>query len=336
MFNPNDELRNEKTIELLIRQLETLQVTGFLGAGASIDLYGSWTQLLSRLMKEAEDSGFAQPNLLSFWRKYAKEHPEYVAYSILQSLGRRGVFEEALTEMFQPKGRSTNLHDRVAQLPINGVMTTNYDVAIHESLRAANKIPNPFTWRDETKVTNWFNGKIFKEEEYRTPVFHLHGKYDDPNTIVLDTQRYREAYTDSAVNECIRNTWRNYRLLVLGFSFSDRWFRTIVENTMTRLASGEGMKHFTLVGIHPDEVPFLDEVRRLYQFNYNSRVIFYRVTTNHDGSEDHNECVQLLDYVLDNLSDDCKKAKSLPIKSLSNTLPPGLSRNSESFDDDIL
>jgi hypothetical protein len=279
----------------------------FVGAGASADVYGTWNEVLKYLIGEAVERGVASEEQRAFWLEHGDRRPQQIARAIKRALGAPRVFEDILGQYFgrrsHPETRSafTPLHKAIVELPFKGIVTTNYDPGLLEALRCCRPgtCPVPYsTWMDEYHVNAWYSGDEF--EEGTCPLLYAHGSWDRPETIILDNDRYREAYRDGPYYRMFQHLWAAERLVIIGFGFSDSWMDRLLDDILTHMVHGGGMRHFALLGIHEGDQGQRMQIRDLMQDAYNASVLFYPVRRRMvEGREveDHGELISLLQDV---------------------------------------
>jgi hypothetical protein len=130
----------------------------FIGAGVSIELYKSWSELLKFLGLEATKRGMATDDDMEFWTIQEIMRPQQVARMIRKKFGEEAEFYQILGQYFSAKKYSTTnanytqLYKLIAQLPFRAIVTINYDPGIWNALLAHRKeaCATPLaTWNDK-------------------------------------------------------------------------------------------------------------------------------------------------------------------------------------------
>ncbi|MFO0799416.1 MAG: SIR2 family protein [Gemmataceae bacterium] len=118
------------------------------------------------------------------------------------------------------------------------IATTNYDGLIEE---ASLRLKSPITWRQRTAVTSYFR-------EPTPEVFHIHGHYCDPHSVVLGARSYGEVCRDQDVQDALRWQLRfgTFVFVGCGRGLVDPNFGALLEWSRTALANAEH-EHFLLV-----------------------------------------------------------------------------------------
>jgi SIR2-like domain len=201
-------------------------VTPVLGAGASAAIIGTGAELASQW---AADVGYRllEPSSLPT-----------VAQYVATTLDRAGPGEYVHVQL-EDRLRSLVVADiadaddpyRVLpRHPFPVWLTTNYDDLITRALNAANKPPR-------VGVSRWTPPDVFFEAarydlgDFRPTaeqplVFHLHGRYDDPASMVITEGHYLEfleqmAAGDGVLPPQVQQALATTSLLFLGYSFRD-------------------------------------------------------------------------------------------------------------------
>lgn len=146
-----------------------------------------------------------------------------------------------LVEEFSRSGTSA-AHIALAGLPIDLVWTSNYDTLVEDSFRAAGRT---------VRVKNSSAKLVAAGSKAETTVFKLHGDLEDPETIVLTRDDYRN-YTRKfpGFRDRLRADLSERTFLFLGFSFTDPHLDLILNEL--RLAFGDSHReHFVVMRREP-------------------------------------------------------------------------------------
>jgi len=293
----------------LSSRLKNRNAIAFVGAGASVDLYGTWITLIYSLSNTAVAEGLASDDERDFWIKNAPNRPHQVAKAIKNKFGDNRMFENALKDYFKPKIHPitnkpfTPLHERISKLPFKGVVTTNYDCGLQEAMRIyqPSSSLNYGTWSDTEIVNSWYNHDIFGESS--CPLLYAHGIYERSGTIILDTDKYREAYKFEPFIEMYKNLWATQHLIIIGVGFTDSWMDRTLDNILTHLVYGVGTRHIAIMGLRDDDEKHVASIRLMMQSAYNAKVYFYKIKNKTIGrrvTEDHSELSEFLEKLYDN------------------------------------
>ena len=204
-MEPIDEI-DEIPVNIFVREkfidsLRSNKAIAFVGAGVTIELYKSWSDLLKFLGNETKRRGMATEDDLEFWTMQELLRPQQVARMIRNKFGGESEFDEVLGKYFGPAQskatgpKYTEYHRLIAELPFRAIVTTNYDPGIWNALLAHRKdacITSAATWSDKDTIRKWRSGDIFTQSV--CPLLHLHGSWEHPRTMILDSDRYRAVY----------------------------------------------------------------------------------------------------------------------------------------------
>lgn len=149
-------------------------------------------------------------------------------------------------------------HDVLAELPLPVYMTTNYDDFMVRALRKRNREPQVESCRWNPLVRQ--KGTIFADPAYRPSVanplvFHLHGQWDDVQSMVLTEDDYLDflvsLWSDGGefgrsaqaaplglVPPVVQEALTNASLLFIGYRLQDWDFRVLHRGLIARLTPG--------------------------------------------------------------------------------------------------
>ncbi len=288
---------NPLATEQLFRAISERRVVAFVGAGASAGLYPLWKELIQRLADCALAEGLASAGDVGRWTDPAACPAPQAAAEIKRALGD-GSFRTRIREIFGPRQEGplfTPIHEALLRLACLGYVTTNYDVCLLEARQRV--YPTLPTHRGSTRydsdtLNRWFTRDIFDEVRY--PVLLAHGIYDRGDTIVLGLDDYRAAYAPGLYRAVIERLWSGERLLFVGFGFSDQWLEFVAAEILARVQAfhTDEPRHTAVLALRAgDDVVAM---RRSFLERFNARILFYPVTKNSAGGEDHGQLPALL------------------------------------------
>ena len=270
---------NTKVLEDLTELLASGEATGFIGAGASAGLYPLWSGLLEILVDAAVDAGKADAEDRRIWLKMDALQ---AAQQIRGELGE-GTFIEQIQQTFGPRTgpdgkRFTVVHGVLSRLNFRALVTTNYDPSLTLACREhrPDLLVKDFHWREDA-VTRWLQGRQGVEGEL--PILHAHGRYDDRESLVLDAEGFRLAYTETPYRELFEQLWLRERMLFVGFGFSDPWFRILCDQVLSRaeVRNLSAPRHFAVLGLPERNLRKAVRFRKQYEDQYHLRALFYPV-----------------------------------------------------------
>jgi hypothetical protein len=243
---------NEREWTRLLEQLRRGDCTPFLGAGAS----SSTLPLAAKLSEEwAEryDYPFADRSDLAEVTQYAaviEEEAVIVKQRVADELAGLGLPD--FTSPIQP-------HVVLARQPITVFVTTNYDDFMTKALLQVRKQP-------VTAVCPWYRGADDDEatwfpEGYEPTVdeplvYHLHGSFEHPPSMVLTQEDYLEFLITLAKDRGMGNNrvvptqvlpaMTRKPLLFLGYGLRDWSFRTLFQGLHSTLSEVQRRRHISI------------------------------------------------------------------------------------------
>jgi hypothetical protein len=313
---------NYYTYSKLVEWIRRGQAIAFVGAGASIELYGGWGELIEALITAAISRVGVSDGETTFWRKHAPRRPQNIVRAIKRSFGEDRAFNEILTNYFKPKlhyktaKTYTPVHKAIIELPFQGIVTTNYDNCLLDAQQDCRPDIKPQygTWKDEATVTDWHTRDI--SENHRCPLLYAHGIWNRPDTIILDNDTYREAYKDGNYLRMFQELWRSQHLVLVGVGFSDSWVDRVIDDILTYVVHSGSVRHIAILGIREKDLDQVRSLRDLMQNAYNAYVYFYIINEQVIGDKIQEDHSQLLDLLLQ------LRASVIPEESVDRSLRP--------------
>jgi tetratricopeptide (TPR) repeat protein len=291
---------NEHAFDRLRELVTSGEAIAFVGAGASAGLYPLWGELIRELVSQAASRGATNADQ-KYWLQNFHNNPDVVIAGIKHTLGP-GIYAELLREIFRPKagldGRYfTPLHATLIQLPFRGYITTNFDPGLLEArlqLRPDSRPTGFGTWRDQDVVERWRTGDIFREQP--CPLLFAHGIYERSDTIVLDTDQYRQAYRAGPFRRLFEAIWKQRHIVFVGSSFSDQWIKTVASEGLFSGTYSTAPQHLALLGLRSQD-EYTPEMRRATSDQYGAEVLFYPIVPVSEERDDHGALKSILDEV---------------------------------------
>lgn len=214
---------NLKAHSQLVEAIRFDSTVAFAGAGVSARLgYPNWSRLINDLAEEAEkiNQGKLTDRFgaeLTVADVKAMNDPLISADIFKSNLGNR--YGELLREIFAPRHGAIADIVNISRIPFQHILTSNYDISVEMAHDEILKKYESFSLEDGDAVN--FIASI---GDYRSSrcIVHVHGRYDDPGSIVLTNSEYGRIYEGSGV---CRKLWETLpiarRCVFFGFSFSD-------------------------------------------------------------------------------------------------------------------
>jgi hypothetical protein len=210
----------------LIARIRAGQVTPVLGAGASASIVGGAAEVA---LAWAEDVGYPFDD--------ADRLPAVAHYvATMQDRARPGEYVgDTFTAVLDGfvVADIADRHDPYRALPQYGFpvwLTTNYDDLIRRALNSANKPPKvgvaSWTPPDLYWDASAYDLTGFTPEPDHPLVFHLHGRFEDPPSMVITEADYLEfleqlSRTDRVLPNVVEKAIATTSLLFIGYSFRD-------------------------------------------------------------------------------------------------------------------
>ncbi len=247
-----------------------------IGAGTSVRLgYPSWSGLLERLDAEALAAVRDQAP------PPAGDYPDML-WRAQEYRGRIGDarFGALLREIFRPTGRADAFLDDLVRLPFSHFITTNYDPALEEAhQRVFRREPPVINWDDRDGVVEFITRVA--DPLYRRRYVHLHGRWDQPQSIVLSDADYMRRYVQS--DDTPKKLFAIFalrRFVFIGFSLSDPDLMAVLREVAARIG-GVQARHFALVGYRRGEN--LEMHRNRFMAKFGVAPVFFDTTDDFEG-----------------------------------------------------
>jgi hypothetical protein len=283
-----------EAVERLGRLLDWGRVCGLIGSGVPAHVgYPTWGGLLDELAQElALTNQLSDQSLLSLraQRDYLWRAEEY-----RQHLGERQ-YHTILSRMFKDSRYSQPMPSLLLDiigLNFKHIFTTNYDLTLERTHQQRyRESPAQLDWDNQSEVRSFLAS--IDTLERRTYV-HLHGKHNQPQSIVLTYRDYVDRY--------IRSDERSERLFVLfstecfafvGFSLEDPDFMQILRQVNSRLGVTDDPTHFAILPANEQDNLSLE--RRRLRGKFDVDPIFY-LHKPHDEHEGFGKLVSTLLYL---------------------------------------
>lgn len=314
------EERIGRARDMLSRVLNMRSVVAFVGAGASVPLgYPTWTQfaklLVDHTLENCADSRNANSKALERFKSQLDSGP-VKPHQIMFILGEcKKAFEHCdgmkkyyrfLRTTFKPRPRAANVinpYDALLDLRITRFITTNYDREIEIALARNDLVPReqfglhrkrPLpsgSHRDFTQEPE-FNDQLAlfalaRVEEADYMVFHCHGHYNRPESLVVTEGDYQQWYLGQertggvAFRQTVSLLFGSNPILFIGYGLGDddligilRMFNTVEPDRKS------SRPLFALLPEHFEGEN--DDDHRFYYERYGVNVIPYQARTDEE------------------------------------------------------
>ncbi len=243
--NPQDSVISVTVPKLpkdLVNRIRDGKCVLFAGAGTSLDAgLPTWHELLEYMIDQVQDCG----QLDSDDKKELEELLALQDYTVVaefckEKLGARG-FADLIRERLGTKNRVSVMHKLLAEIPFKGVITSNYDNFVeknHSNYRVI--LPDDINNYDMDTVNHLFEDDVF-------PIFKVHGSYENPDSIILTDNDYRNViFKKPRYRENLRRLFEDKSLLFVGFSFRDSSISLLLQEIFT-ITEGRSNSHYAFL-----------------------------------------------------------------------------------------
>jgi hypothetical protein len=232
----------ESDWEDIIDQINDKRCTPFIGAGACLP----WLPLGSKIANDwAETQKYHYPmddkgqlDKVAQWVGIVEEDEMYPKLQVCKMLKK-------VTPPDFTKHKDIP-HAILSTIDFPIYITTNYDKFMEEALKSVGKNPISEYCRWDEAIEEFADEEsIFKDSEYspdgKNPlVYHLHGRLDIPQSIVLTERDYISFLINLSKDEkllptAIRKAFAKTSLLFIGYSLNDINFRVIFQSIISIL-----------------------------------------------------------------------------------------------------
>jgi hypothetical protein len=287
----------------LISNIQAERCTPIIGYGAYETLFGSSRSLARRWAETYRypfrvDYGDDLPQVAQFLS--VNNDPQYPRYA-LQSHFRREIhrrfasvveqndpkepLDELITRVWSKMSEPHDPHRILAQLPCPMYVTTHVSRVMEKALDDAGRKPvSAFCRWDESLPVE----EVPVKPQVANPlVYHLFGRLDEPNSMVMSEDDYFDYLIGTTRNkefvpETVRRRLASTALLFLGFQITDWSFRVLFRSIMT--AEGRALREkfaHVAVQIDPDQTGVQEpELAAAYleQYFEKSQITIFRGT----------------------------------------------------------
>ena len=250
----------ERDWRLLLTRIRSGECTPFLGAGAcygvlplGADVAGEWAKEYSYPLDDSCQDLARVAQFLAV--EYDNMFP-------------KGELAKKLRDVVPPDfNEPDEPHSILAGFPLPIYITTNYDDFMVQALKSRNRDPKQelCQWNDLLKNQKSVFGpeSDFQPTVANPVVFHLHGHFGVPQSMVLTEDDYLDFLVEvSRFQEIlpprIEEAFASTSLLFLGYRLTDWDFRVLFRSIVTYLAKSLGMTHIS-VQLVPGEVGISEE-----------------------------------------------------------------------------
>ncbi|MBF0338915.1 MAG: SIR2 family protein, partial [Nitrospirae bacterium] len=295
---------NALNLQALKEVVKTGYAIAFIGAGCSIPLgYPSWAGLIRKMLDEIVTT---RPSAKSLVEMLMDEKD--LLYAAGECKGLMGPeYYPFMGREFAPKTPKTHTeeHKIVIELPFNNYITSNYDPCLDNAYCAIEGKPPLCLTHKNTQMLAEFYALTDKPQK---KVFHIHGRHNAPQDIVLTEENYRDNYNEDFIS-LLRSIIMTRPVVFIGSGVNDMDFLATMR-FIANLFKGFQKKHYAII-------PCLENVYAEYEAErlaetYNIVPVFYE-----NPDDKHTEREVILRDILSYCND--TTGKKLPDVKISVT-----------------
>lgn len=243
----------------------------FTGAGLSMPFQmGSWRELIERVADKCAVDSYAYMKIqekLKLYkyneavkilkgcieRKFPKEDAEYfLQCKIAQQIDERQRHLFAKSDAYKPYDKEFcpqvspmehNYLDIARYTGFRLMVTTNYDTILSEYTDAVS-----YSILEAPKVVKGGMQQIFLNNDKRY-VFHLHGIYTIPESIILSEESYEQLYQNEGYKNLMRLFDGTKSMFCIGFSMNDLYIKNMIMEDIKKFRG----KHYVMLAFDGEE-----------------------------------------------------------------------------------
>lgn len=291
-----DELlmANSEHRQALFSLISTGETIAFIGAGFSANpslKYPSWDCLLEKLFIAANRIAtftYSSDLVTSPLEKAEAIHSHFLAHAKVDE------FKSLLSREFSPKPsiNYTKAHELLVKLPFRAFVTTNYDACIEHALNNFGDTRYDIATYIKPNARHMLSRFLRSTSDSfsitRRYVAHLHGWFDDPDSIILTASQYYQAYgfrTEKGVvsSEPPQITLHRQlawallatrKLVFFGCSMEDPYITELLKIVAIDLWESNQCVHFVVLPLESKSLPHATSHETLFR-SYGLQVVYY-------------------------------------------------------------
>ncbi len=193
---------NKESQEKLFRLIESGEGVLFVGSGSSVRLkYPSWEDVLRQLA-----DNIPEEFIKKIIEDKIRDGELLIAAEIIKNKIDLAVYSSAFEKFFGPKDPThDDFHKLLVSVRFKGFVTTNYDPVIESALRSVQKPSEDYgviISEEQKSSVHFFLNSIVSPTNYKERYhLYLHGKYNNPSSIILSYGDYVEKYNGRDVKQ---------------------------------------------------------------------------------------------------------------------------------------
>ncbi len=249
---------------LLLSRIESGNCTPFLGAGAAAGTLPLGAEIARRW---ADESGYPLSDIADLARV-----AQFIAVHDDPMAPKERLCAELKKHALPDFANEDEPHAALADLPLSVFVTTNYDDFMLEALRSKGKDPKREICRWNSSPTVADVPRVLDPGFVPTPaspvVFHLHGHFDVPDSLVLTEDDYLDflvaiSRDDGLLPHQIQKALAGASLLFLGYRLADWDFRVIHRGLV--MAGEQSLRRLSVnVQLPPADHPSREYLERYF------------------------------------------------------------------------
>lgn len=251
----------------------------FAGAGVSRPLgYPTWPGLLSRLASETR-SACGEDIFDDEGRQLTVTQVARFGNLLVQAeifkCNLKNRYSDLIQDIFARKNEVTSEIKELARLPFQHILTSNYDISLevaHEDMQ----LEHESICLSDGAAREFVN-KLF-DFDYAKRIVHVHGRFDNPQSIVLTEKEYGALYQGSQLVQTFWTVMPIYRSCVFfGFSFTDEGITEgfNLRNFNRAHRDGSQTPHFALLALAEGDREKEEVLRSNYAMRYGVDPVFF-------------------------------------------------------------
>lgn len=277
--------QSESTLVSLRKLLEANKQSfaAFVGAGVSKQAgLPLWPELLEEMAAIIEQEGGNNQGLSAVLR-----NPDLLwrAEVLRDQLTELAMYDNFLRKRFSaPLQKGQDVFRTLVSLNFRHFLTTNYDTFLEQSLRELNAPIHEFDWKNRQECRHFL--LRYLTPQFPKSVIHIHGRADQPSTIVLSHSSYVQQYVQtSEYVEKLTVLFATLRIVFIGFSLNDPDLVFILRQVNSRFGTGD-VQHFAILGLNRSDECQAEIERDRLSCQFGIEPIFYDTANGHAALRD--------------------------------------------------
>lgn len=303
-FTSDQLAENDLAKNYLIDFIRSGDAILMVGAGSSGSIYPAWGQFIQRLEREAKE---VDPEFNADSKDFLKFADE------VKDCLKDDRYYGTIYDTFQPNDQTHYpFHEILCKLPFKAITTTNYDMVMESALTAVSGFSSStlhFEGTTKRKIHDFLTSLNYSRKKSKM-IVHLHGVYDQPNSIVLGGREYASKYgfglqenketllyqlnqgqiTEERLNELLikhgyewplrrKLLWAllaTRRIVFFGFSMDDPYFIKMLEFVKDDVSTYNSETHFLVLRVTSNSIEKSLQRAKYLKSNYGITTVFFQ------------------------------------------------------------